>query len=262
MSDYRAPNPFDQLTPGVRGLIIANVALFLAFMLLPAWLVEIFGLTPILVLTKVWLWQLLTYSFLHGSGWHLFFNMFALWMFGPHIERAWGTKRFLFYYGLCAFGAAATQFFVAPFQLVIGASGAIYGVLLAFGFLFPDTVIYLFFLFPFRAIQAVVIIALFTFVAAMGSGGARIAHFAHLGGMLTGFIYLRFPVWRDRFNMWRLERRFYYSRGHRPTKRLHSEDDSLRDEVDRILEKISSQGIQSLTDDEHKTMQRYAHRKR
>ncbi|MCG3203726.1 MAG: hypothetical protein KCHDKBKB_00398 [Elusimicrobia bacterium] len=271
MSVFRGANPFDQLTKGVKFLVTANVVVFLLQMALPRPTIEVFfGLTPLLVLTKYWIWQLITYAFLHGNGWHLFFNMFALWMFGPHIESLWGTKTFLRYYFVCSVGAALCQFFLAPEVMVLGASGAIYGLLLAFGFLFPDAVIYLFFFFPLRAIQAVLFIALLTLVSAVGSGGGRVAHFAHLGGMLTGFLWFKFPGWLAALRLWQADRRFRNPLGKRKHHRrtpitefeVHSPTDDMSAEVDRILEKISAKGLDSLTKEEHETMRKYGERKK
>ncbi len=269
MSVFRGANPFDQLTPGVKGLVIANVAVFLLQMVFRGMLEPVLGLTPVLVVTKYWVWQILTYAFLHGNGWHLFFNMFALWMFAPHVEANFGTKPFLKYYFLCAFGAAFFQFLLAPTSLVIGASGAIYGLLLAFGFMFPDAVIYLFFVFPLRAIQAVMFIALLTLVSAMSTGGERIANFAHLGGMVTGFIYFKAPQWFRNLRLWQADRRFRNPLGRRSKARtpitefvVHDPADDMIKEVDRILEKISAQGVDSLTKEEHETMRKYSERKK
>ncbi len=111
---FRGTSAFDQLTPAVKNLIIVNVAVFLGQMILPGEFVGYLGLTPSFVFEKFWIWQLFTYAFLHGSGWHLFFNMFALWMFGPSIESYWGTRKFSIYYGLCLLGAALMQCIVAP----------------------------------------------------------------------------------------------------------------------------------------------------
>ena len=261
MSVFRGASPFDSLTPVTKKLLIANVGVFFAQMVFPE-LVGYLGLVPRDVMQHYKVWEVVTYSFLHGNGWHLFFNMFALWMFGPHIEGIWGSRRFLTYYGLCVLGAAAAQFAIAPDILVVGASGAIYGILLAFGLLMPDAVIYLFFFFPVRAIQAVLFIALLTLVSAMSAGGSRVAHFAHLGGMLTGFLYFKIPLWRDRLRLFRAERLFRNPKGsaiNRPAP--HAADVDLRMEVDRILEKISAEGVDSLTGEERATMDRYAKRK-
>ena len=261
MTVFRGANPFDRLTPAVKGLVIANVAVYLLQMAIPMDLTVLFGLRPIDVIAHYRIWQIVTYAFLHGGGWHLFFNMFALWMFGPHVEGIWGTQRFLRYYMICVVGAAAAQFAIAPDVLVVGASGAIYGVLLAFGLLIPDAVIYLFFFFPVRAIQAVLFIALLTLVSAMSAGGSRVAHFAHLGGMLTGFLYFRIPDWGEKFRLWRASRRFARPAARAIRRPAKPQLNDLSSEVDRILEKISSQGVDSLTSDEHETMQRYAKRK-
>jgi len=190
MTIYRGPNPFHQLTPAVKGLVVACGVFSLGGMIFPDFIIPYLGLTPLYVIEKFWVWQLFTYSFLHVNFWHLFFNMFALWMFGPHIEEYWGTKRFVIYYFSCVLGAALSQM-VAPNSLVVGASGGIYGLLLAFGFLFPSAVIYLFFVFPLRAIQAVLVIAIITFVFSVASSGTGIANFAQLGGMLTGFLIFK-----------------------------------------------------------------------
>ena len=270
MSVFRGANPFDQLTPAVKTIVIANVGVFLMQMIFRNVGLEYFlGLTPMLVVTKYWVWQIVTYAFLHGNGWHLFFNMFALWMFGPHIESAWGTRAFVRYYLLCALGAALCQFLLAPTALVLGASGAIYGLLLAFGFMFPDVVIYLFFVFPLRAIQAVMFIALLTLVSALGTGSDRVAHFAHLGGMLTGFLLFKWPEWSRKLQLWHADRRFRHPLGRKSGGRkpitefeVHDPADDITNEVDRILEKISAKGIDSLTKEEHETMRKYAERKK
>ncbi len=270
MSVFRGANPFDQLTAGVKFLIVSNVAVYLLQMIFRNVGLEYYlGLTPVVVLTKYLIWQPFTYAFLHGNGWHLFFNMFALWMFAPHIESAWGTKPFLRYYFLCTLGAALCQFFMAPTSLVLGASGGIYGLLLAFGFLFPDAVIYLFFVFPLRAIQAVMFIALLTLVSSISSGGDRIAHFAHLGGMMTGFILFKWPEWVRGLQLWQADRRFRNplgkkSHGRKPITEFEVHDPmaEMSAEVDRILEKISAKGVDSLTPDEHETMRKYAERKK
>ncbi|MBV9079541.1 MAG: rhomboid family intramembrane serine protease, partial [Elusimicrobia bacterium] len=213
MTVYRGANPFDQLTPVVRRLLVANVGVFFLQMVFPDQMLTQFGLLPADIVQNYKVWQVVTYAFLHGNGWHLFFNMFALWMFGPHIEGIWGSRRFTAYYFLCVVGAALAQFAIAPKMLVVGASGAIYGVLLAFGFLLPDAVIYLFFFFPVRAMQAVIFIAALTFVSALSSGGSRVAHFAHLGGMFTGFLYFKIPEWTERLRYRRLGQMFSKPKG-------------------------------------------------
>lgn len=257
MRRFGGAGVFDQLSPGVRRLLFLNVGIFFVQMVWPEPLLRTFGLIPSVVFHKYWVWQLVTYAFLHGGGWHLFFNMFALWMFGPHVENYWGTRTFIKYYFLCVIGAALTQCAVAPNALVIGASGGIYGILIAFGLLFPDAVIYMFFVFPMRALQAVLLIGAMTLFSALSAGGSRVAHFAHLGGMLAGFLYFKLPPLLHRFRSGANWGRF--SKPFRRKPKLDVYD--LSKDVDRILDKISSQGIDSLTPEEHKTMERYARKK-
>jgi membrane associated rhomboid family serine protease len=151
---------------------------------------DIFGLTPRMVVTKGYVWQLVTYMFLHGSPWHLILNMFVIWMFGTPLESVWGSNRFLNYYLICGLGGAALSFVFSFNTAVIGASGAGYGILVAYGMLFPYSEIYVWGLFPIRARTLVVFMVIIEFLSGI-SGGDGIAHFAHLGGMAAGFIYLK-----------------------------------------------------------------------
>jgi len=265
MTVFRGASLFDHLSPGVKRLLIANVAVFFVQMIKPDVMIDYFALKPALLFKTYRLWQLVTYAFLHGNGWHLFFNMFALWMFGPHIETVWGTQRFLRYYLICVLGAAASQFVAAPNSYVIGASGGVYGLLIAFGLLFPDSVIYLFFIFPLRAIHAVLFIAALTFAASMSAGGSEIANFAHLGGMLTGFLYFKLPAGFRFAQDWWSQRRVHSllrSSSVKPGGRDPGDEGDLSREVDRILEKISVKGLDSLTNEEHETMRRYAKKRK
>src|SRR5882672_1190128 len=141
----------------LKALIGANVAAFVITSFMPS-LLEYLGLVPTLVLHQFWAWQLVTYMFLHGGVFHILFNMLALWMFGAELERIWGTRYFLKFYFVTGVGAAALTviFSLLPFafaqqvqhSVIIGASGAIFGLLLAYAFYFPDRQIYMYFLFP------------------------------------------------------------------------------------------------------------------
>lgn len=146
-------------------------------------------------------WQLLTYGFLHGGFNHLFLNMFALWMFGLPIERIWGSRRFAFYYVVCIFGAAITQLVVqqlsGEFYPTIGASGAVFGLLLAYGVMFPDSRIFLIFLpVPIKAKWFVLIYGGLELVLGVTQSLSQIAHFAHLGGLVFGGAVLWRWGWR------------------------------------------------------------------
>jgi len=246
----------------VKWLILFNGLVYLMQMIIPSLTIErLFALQPLSGgIGPFRPWQLVTYSFLHGNGLHLLINMFILWMFGLSIENFWGTKKFLGYYFICVVGAGICNLLLAPGTVAVGASGGIYGMLLAFGFLFPDAIIYLFFLFPLRARQAVFIMGLLTLALAVNSGGSRIAHFAHLGGMLTGFLFFKIPQWLNRLHWWRVNLRFRFPKTPWAGKK-NKERINLAAEVDRILEKISSKGVGSLTPEEHEIMRRYAEKK-
>jgi len=144
-------------------------------------------------------WQLLTYAFLHGGVWHIFFNMFGLWMFGRDLERIMGPRRFLTYYLTCVVGAAVIQLLVAQIQggfyATIGASGGVFGILLAYGMAFPNnTVMLLFPPIPMKAKYFVIVFGALELFLGVSRTAPGIAHFAHLGGMLFGWLLLRY--WR------------------------------------------------------------------
>lgn len=146
-------------------------------------------------------WQMLSYGFLHGGFNHLFLNMFALWMFGLPIERIWGSRRFAFYYVVCIVGAAITQLVVqqlsGEFYPTIGASGAVFGLLLAYGVMFPDSRIFLIFLpVPIKAKWFVLIYGGLELVLGVTQSLSQIAHFAHLGGLVFGGAVLWRWGWR------------------------------------------------------------------
>jgi membrane associated rhomboid family serine protease len=193
--DYSfGPGP---ITPAVKWLIVANIAAFLLSQIFPV-LVGIFGLSPELVLERGWLWQPVTYLFLHGDLMHILLNMLGIWMFGVELERRWGTRFFLQYYAVTGLGAAATVIVVGllPFEATastyvattIGASGALYGLLMAFAIYYPDRPILLMLIFPIPAKYFVMIIGAIAFLSGPGGG---VSNSAHLGGLVFGYLYLR-----------------------------------------------------------------------
>jgi membrane associated rhomboid family serine protease len=218
---------------GVKWLLISNTAVFvLSYVAYQAGLGNIFGpfaLVPRLVVYHFAIWELATYLFLHGGVWHLLFNMLTLWMFGVTLERDWGTRKFLKYYFLCGIGAGVCDVTVNALlgnwhTSTIGASGAIYGVLLAFGVLYPEATILFLFLFP---IQAKYFVMIYGAMALLGSLNVNsgVSNVAHLGGMIFGLIYLkvRFPKvdtyemrrWYRNYKMQRAKKKFQvYMRKH------------------------------------------------
>jgi len=187
-----------RMTQMVKYLIIANGIVFLWLFLAGlvgggGGIIRIFGLTPILVVTQLYLWQLVTYLFLHGGFFHVLVNMFFLWMFGSDLESRWGSRPFLKYYFVTGIGAGILSVLVEPFSPIptIGASGAVYGVLLAYGLTYPNRYVYVYFLVPVRVKYLVAGLALLSFVMTLDSQGSTISHIAHLGGMVIGYLYLK-----------------------------------------------------------------------
>lgn len=209
------------VTPAVKALLIANGVAFLAQIVMPV-LTVYGGLTPAAVLQSLWIWQPLTYMFLHAGLTHLVFNMLALWMFGTELEQIWGTRAFARFYLACGLGAAATTmvasllpFSFADFLYVtptVGASGAVYGLLAAFGILFANRPIYMYFLFPVPARIFVLITGAITLLMSVTSSGGGVAHLAHLGGLATGVVLLMrsrgglSAEIKYRYTKWRLQR--------------------------------------------------------
>jgi membrane associated rhomboid family serine protease len=191
------------MPPVTTALIVANAAIFLLQSVAPQ-IIEPFALWPLatgsLNMGAAFLpWQVVSYAFLHGSLLHLAFNMFALYMFGGAIERVFGTRRYLVFYFVCVVSAAITQLVVAmlagAIYPTIGASGGVFGLLLAYGLYFPHNRIML--LFPPIPMPARVFVVVYAVVELfLGVTGSQegVAHFAHLGGMIGGFVLLRF--WR------------------------------------------------------------------
>jgi len=183
------------MTPAVKLLIITNVIAFAANAVVPEMTVRL-GLLPRAVFEHGALWQVVTYMFLHGGIGHILINMLSLWMFGTELERTWGTRFFTKYYLITGVGAAVTTLLLAPFidgiyySVTVGASGAIYGLLLGYGMYFPNRPIYLYFIFPIPAKYFVMIVGAIAFFSALGGGGG-IAHTAHLGGLIAGYLYLK-----------------------------------------------------------------------
>lgn len=193
------------ITPAVKALVVANAAVF-AFQSvlqfaglsrLDSILLNLFGLRPDLAYGSFYLWQLATYLFLHGDIGHILINMFMLWMFGAEMERTWGSRRFLGYYFLTGIGAGIVTCFFSPQSRTIGASGAIFGVMLAYGMTYPDREILFWFIFPMKAKHFVLLLAGIELWVSSRYVSDGIGHFAHLGGMLFGYVYLK-RAWRIR----------------------------------------------------------------
>ena len=186
------------ISPAVKLLLITNVVLFFMNMIVGDAMTLRLGLSPQAVFEQMALWQPVTYMFLHSTGGigHILFNMLALWMFGTDLERTWGTRFFTKYYFITGIGAAATTMALGWFSdsiyysITVGASGAIYGLLVAYAIYFPHRTIY-YIIFPIPARVFVIIAGAIAFLSSMGGPGGGVGHAAHLGGLVVGYLYLK-----------------------------------------------------------------------
>ncbi|MBK1726913.1 rhomboid family intramembrane serine protease [Halorhodospira neutriphila] len=221
------PPTLSSLPPVIGFLLAANVAVFaLQTLISPELFIAVFGLWPLQIgevgplmagrVPDFQIWQLATYAFLHGGLLHLAVNLFAMWMLGVQVEHAWGSRTFATYYAICAIGAGLVQLFVATqaagegqIYPTIGASGGVFGILLAFGMMFPNQRLMLLFPpIPIRAKYFVIGYGAFELYAGMTGTGAGIAHFAHLGGMVFGFLAIQY--WRGLLPIKPRRPRFYW----------------------------------------------------
>ncbi len=188
---------------------------------------------------RLWLWQLVTYMFLHSHSdlWHLIFNMLALWMFGGDVERTMGSRRFLsMYLGAGLFAGICSCLFV-PHSPILGASGAIFAVEVAFAMFFPNATV-IFFIFPLKAKHLVMIFVAITVFNCIMPGSGNVAHFAHLGGLLYGFLFVRYePRFINLIGAWQL----------RQQEREVKKNEDIHKKVDELLEKVSREGLHKLT---------------
>jgi membrane associated rhomboid family serine protease len=224
---------YPRWTRAVKTLIIACAITFFVQMIAGPGFTKLFGLTPADVVQRGYVWQLVSYIFLHGYFTHILFNMLGLWMFGSELEMVWGTRQFTKFFFICGIGAGIVLVLIFlltggdPRVTTIGASGSVYGILLAYGILFPDRIIY-FVIFPIPAKYFVMIMGAIAFFSSF-EASSGVAHVAHLGGMACGYIYLRtrgmarsrgpgvsagFRAWYDRWKRNRLRKKFdvYYNR--------------------------------------------------
>ncbi|ACF13251.1 Rhomboid family protein [Chloroherpeton thalassium ATCC 35110] len=248
--EYR-PGGFAIIPPAIKTIILVNVGVFLLQFMTPfgGFLTGLGALWPI-DSGNFEVWQPLTYMFLHGGFTHILFNMFALWIFGAEIENYWGTRHFTTYYFVCGVGAALINLIasIGAGGPTVGASGAVFGVLLAFGMMFPNRYIFLYFLFPIKAKYFVAGYAIIEFFSTFNIN-SPVAHFAHLGGMLVGYVYIKIMQGEWPLQDW-LDKIFPMkdSSPNQPSSREREE------KIDVILDKISRSGYESLSSEEKRIL--------
>lgn len=240
------------LSAFIKWMLIINTAVFVLQLIMPR-MTYIFGLTPATFFSEFpnQIYQIFTYMFLHGGFGHIFFNMFALWMFGTEIEFTWGSKAFGRFYFICGLAGAVLTLVFLPSQAVpmIGASGAIYGVLTAYWIMFPNRYLYIYFLFPVKVKWAIPGMMLLGFLFSAGN----VAHLAHLGGALCALVYLK-SDWRlfrvfDRFKNLR------YKRQEAKLNKRRQEAEDIMKRVDSILDKINEVGIENISKSDRKFLE-------
>jgi membrane associated rhomboid family serine protease len=252
-SHQRRPSWGSFFTRGVvNKLILANViAFFLEFIFAPHF-IQIFALTPRDVVQKFYFWQLVTYMFLHGGFFHLFFNLLMTCFLGNTLESVWGSQKFMKYYLTCGLGGAAFFMIFNFNSIVVGASAAVFGLYIAYGILFPNNYVYIYFLFPIRAKYFVTFIALFQLAYGI-SGPSGIAYFAHIGGMAAGLLFFRREIMNTRF--WRRTSRWWGS--YQQTRREEWEEQETA-KIDSILDKIANKGYSNLSSTEKRILENYS----
>jgi membrane associated rhomboid family serine protease len=256
MNGYRGSySGYGSVPPVVTTLLLANAAIFLFGILGRIDFSGLFGLVPKLVWSRFFVWQLFTYMFLHGGFWHIFMNMFILWMFGSELERDWGSREFFKFYVICGMGAGLFNVAFQPnsYIPIVGASGAIYGLLVAYAMMYPNRTVYIYFLFPVPVKYMVIGLAVIEFISSMAGSSSNIAHFAHLGGMLVGFIYLK-SDWRFASMKSKITAFFYKKKIEKQWQDKEKEE-KLMEEVDQILDKINKVGYDKLTRQEKKILE-------
>lgn len=239
-------------TPMVKYLLIITIGVFLLQLVFLDRYLMVLGLVPADVLGKGYVWQLVTYLFLHGDAFHILFNMLFLWMLGSELERHWGGAAFLKYYFITGCGAGLVSVLVQPglMRPTIGASGAIFGLIVGFGLAFPEREILFLFLIRMKAKYFALVAVALEVLMLWQMPDAPIARFAHLGGLLVGLLYLKRAAWLGVLG--------------RKARSLQAGIDEARDareragrarnkrELDRILDKISSEGMEALTERERR----------
>jgi membrane associated rhomboid family serine protease len=291
VSSHYRPGGFSFFPPVIKNLLIINLVIFFVQMLFgqvrfgevpgQSILYKWFALNPLADGFNFQVWQLITYQFMHGNFGHIFFNMFMLWMFGMEIENMWGSRKFLYFYLLCGVVAGLFHLILSPLlggvsAVTLGASGAIYGVLIAFAMFFPNRYIFLYFLLPIKAKYLIGFLIIFDFL--MINSGDNVARLAHLGGVIAGAIYIYF----DRRSATGLKNVFSRTGGTKPDfsrfgniqnpfkrkepqieeaefrdvkeKEKEKENEISQSEIDAILDKISQSGYQNLSEREKKIL--------
>jgi len=242
-------------TDAIKTLISVNFAIFILQSISSSEIIFFsnFGLVPKLVWSQLKIWQPFTYMFFHGDIWHVLINMFVLWMFGSELERVWGKKNFLRFYFITGVGSGlGTMLFGLQSTIpIVGASGAIYGVLLAYGVMFPNRTVYLYGIIPIKSIWFVIGIGVIAFFSSFNNF-TNISHLTHLFGMIIGYLYLKRPV-HFRSLWFSVFKKVLEYRIQNQEEKISRSVEIERD-LNSILDKINREGFKSLTQEEEERL--------
>jgi len=239
-------------TDAIKILVSVNIGIFVLQTISGAesLFFPLFGLVPKLVWSQFMLWQPFTYLFFHGGVWHVLINMFVLWMFGSELERLWGKVHFLKFYFITGIGAGLITmlFGLDSITPIVGASGAVYGILLAYGLTYPNRTIYLYGIIPIKSLWFIIGIGTIAFISSF-DGSSQISHLTHLSGMVIGYFVLKKPV---RLNdLWFSIRKRTMEYKVQQQEKKFSEQQAIELDINRILDKIHREGFDSLSEDEN-----------
>ncbi|HEY1407238.1 MAG TPA: rhomboid family intramembrane serine protease [Spirochaetota bacterium] len=270
-SGFRIGGP---LTPAVKFLLICNFAIFIIQQIValfsPELIDSLFGLSYYGIAQHHFFWQIFTYMFLHGGWIHIFFNLFSLWVFGGDLEQLWGSRRFISYYLFAGVGAGifitlmnvfmTTRNPALGFVPTVGASGAIYALLLAYGMIWPNREVLVYFLFPVKIKYLLIFFGLIEFFGTLNSirgVEGNISHIGHIGGLFTGFIILmayrrKHPAYRSSSSLFSFVARKIRNRR---KQKLITTRIQAKETIDRLLDKIAKQGMSSLSHAEKKELE-------
>jgi len=242
-------------TEAIKILISINVLLFIfRYISIDRYdLAQIFGLSS----GDVWpmIWQPVTYMFIHGDFFHVFMNMFVLWMFGSEMESIWGSREFIKYYFITGIGSGIIWLLLNisnSYSVLIGASGAIYGILLAYGLMFPNRKVLIYFLFPIKVKYFVILLGSVAFISSIGDSGSNISHLTHLSGMLIGFIYLRSNTYLPRLLL--LINSTLVEIKNKRDEKKQARQFAAKKHIDKLLDMINDVGYDGLNEKEKKDL--------
>ena len=251
--------PFN-ITNGIKKIILINIIIFILTEVLGqrSSFFMMFGLVPHSITNEFKLWQIFTYMFMHGGVLHILFNMVILWVFGKDLEIEWGENNFFVFYLICGMGAGLVTYLfnIHSFNPVVGASGAIYGLLAAYGLSYPNRIIYFYFYFPLKVKYAILGLGFISLFASFSSIASNISHITHLSGMLIGVLYMIIMQNKNILHLCFLKLKMRSMQKKIIIKKNNTEN--IKNEVNQILDKINDEGWESLSSQEEKFLTNYS----